>query len=81
MKVLIVATEVGETNGGKGRYTHNILRGLVPQLRCIGCQVTILVPKDAPSGSFRVGCSRRALAGPQEHGHVESHLGGDLYSP
>jgi glycosyltransferase involved in cell wall biosynthesis len=52
MKILIVAMEVGETNGGKGRYSLDIMRCLVPQLKSRGCQVTVLVPKDAPRGLF-----------------------------
>jgi glycosyltransferase involved in cell wall biosynthesis len=52
MKVLIVATEVGETNGGKGRYSLDIMRTLVPQLKSRGCQITILVPKDATLGAL-----------------------------
>lgn len=52
MKILIVAMEIGETNGGKGRYSLDIMRSLVPQLKSCGCQVTILVPKDAPRGLF-----------------------------
>jgi len=50
MKVVITAMEVGETNGGKGRYTLCILRDLVPQLKSHGCEVTILAAKDAPLG-------------------------------
>jgi len=52
MKILIVATEIGDTNGGKGRYALEIMRGLVPQLKSHGIRVTILVPKDAPRGLF-----------------------------
>lgn len=57
MKVVITAMEVGETNGGKGRYTLCILRGLVPQLKLRGCEVTILAAKDAPLGFFE-SCAR-----------------------
>jgi glycosyltransferase involved in cell wall biosynthesis len=48
MKVLIVATEIGETNGGKGRYSLEMARSLLPQLHAQGAQVTVLAPKDAP---------------------------------
>jgi len=52
MKILIVATEMGETSGGKGRYPFCIMKSLVPQLKAHGCQVTILAAKDAPLGLF-----------------------------
>jgi glycosyltransferase involved in cell wall biosynthesis len=52
MKISIVATEMGETSGGKGRYAFCIMKILVPELRARGCQVTILAPKDAPLGPF-----------------------------
>jgi glycosyltransferase involved in cell wall biosynthesis len=57
MKVVITAMEVGKTNGGKGRYTLCIMRGLVPQLKSHGCEVTILAAQDAPL-SFFESCAR-----------------------
>jgi len=44
--------EVGQTNGGKGRYTLCLLRNLVPQLKAHGWEITILAPKDAHLGAF-----------------------------
>jgi glycosyltransferase involved in cell wall biosynthesis len=52
MKVLIAATEMGETSGGKGRYPFCIMKSLLPELKAHGCQVTLLVTKDASVGQF-----------------------------
>jgi glycosyltransferase involved in cell wall biosynthesis len=47
MKVAIFSPEIGRTNGGKGQYAFYLLSHLCPLLYATGCQVHILVAKDA----------------------------------
>ena len=47
MKVVILAAAIGPTNGGAGHCERQLLPYLLPILRAAGCQVTVLLCRDA----------------------------------
>jgi glycosyltransferase involved in cell wall biosynthesis len=47
LKVAIFSPEMGRTNGGKGQHATHVLSCLCPLLCAAGCEVRILVPRDA----------------------------------
>lgn len=50
MRIVIYATEIGRTNGGKGQCALYLLEYAVPRLLKSGFEITIVVPKDALLG-------------------------------
>ena len=47
MKVVILAAAIGTTSGGAGQYERQVLPHLLPILKAAGCQVTVLLCRDA----------------------------------
>ena len=47
MKVVILAAAIGPTSGGAGQYSRQLLPHLLPILKAAGCQVTVLLCRDA----------------------------------
>lgn len=47
MKVVILASAIGPTSGGAGQYSRQLLHSLLPILKAAGCQVTVLLCRDA----------------------------------
>jgi alpha-1,3-rhamnosyl/mannosyltransferase len=80
MEILFVAMEVGQTNGGKGRYSIDIMRNLIPQLKLRGCQVTVLVPKDAVVYLFE-SCARVVPLPVAKNTGLWKAIWEEMYSP
>lgn len=47
MKVVILAAAIGTTSGGAGQYERQVLPHLLPILQAAGCQVSVLLCRDA----------------------------------
>jgi len=47
VKVVILAAAIGTTSGGAGQYERQVLPLLLPILKAAGCQVTVLLCRDA----------------------------------
>jgi glycosyltransferase involved in cell wall biosynthesis len=47
VKVVILAAAIGPTSGGAGQYSRQLLPLLLPILKAAGCQVTVLLRRDA----------------------------------
>lgn len=47
MKVVILAAAIGMTSGGAGQYERQVLPHLLPILKAAGCEVTLLLCRDA----------------------------------
>jgi len=47
VKVVILAAAIGPTSGGAGQYSRQLLPHLLPILKAAGCQITVLLCRDA----------------------------------
>jgi len=47
VKVIILAAAIGPTSGGAGQYSRQLLPHLLPILKAAGCEVTVLLCRDA----------------------------------
>jgi len=67
MKVIILATAVGPTSAGAGQFSRQLLPHLLPILKAAGCQVTVLLRRDAdlqlPANLATVVYSPKAVGG------------------
>lgn len=68
LRVTVLATEIGRTNGGKGQYALSLLLHLVPILVDNGCKLTILVPKDAEVAALQAAARLVRLPVPKNSG-------------